>query len=233
MSTIDDLLERIFDGKHTAFYDEFEEWVRNSRRFQSFATGYQAKIKAKLKNARGESGLQDVRAELLAAAILLREERFTVEYERYAASKQRGPDLTVTFKTHTPFNVEVRRIRAVEGADEEAEARANKLVSVMCDKANQMPPGIINMLWLVGEWEISEADLNRAAAALRQAVERKDDSFFARRGFDGAGDFLKRYRQLSGIVVHQPGQCAVWLNAFARHKAPPELINAIQRLATT
>ena len=56
-----------------------------------------------------EGGLKDLRAELETAVLLLRDERFTLEYEKYVATKQRGQDFTVTFKTHTPFNVEVRR----------------------------------------------------------------------------------------------------------------------------
>src|SRR6185369_2610002 len=98
---------------------------------------------------RDENGMNDLRAELETAALLLREERFTLEYEKYAALKQRGPDFTVTFKTHTPFNVEVRRIRSLELDDENAEARIGKLMSVLCEKVRQMPPSIVNLLWLV------------------------------------------------------------------------------------
>src|SRR5947207_9376737 len=106
--------------------------------------------------------MKDLRAELETAALLLRDERFTLEYEKYAASRQRGPDFTVTFKTHTPFNVEVRRIRSVELDDGNNEAPTGKLMAVLCDKVGQMPPSIINLLWLVAEREISQADLTRA-----------------------------------------------------------------------
>jgi hypothetical protein len=37
---------------------------------------------------------------------------------------------------------------------------------------------------------------------------------------------------LSGIVLHQSGENVIWLNSLARHKAPPEIVTAIQRLAT-
>ncbi len=127
MADLDDLLDYIFDGKQPALYPEFEGWVRGSRRFRAFATSYRGKIRAKLKNVRDEGGMKDLRAELETAALLLREERFTLEYEKYAASKQRGPDFTVTFKTHTPFNVEVRRIRSVELDDGDAEARTGQV----------------------------------------------------------------------------------------------------------
>ena len=230
MLILDDLLDYIFDGKKPALYPEFEGWVRGSRRFRAFADSYRGKIRAKLKNVRDEGGLKDLRAELETAALLLREERFTLEYEKYAASKQRGPDFTVTFKTHTPFNVEVRRIRSVELDDADPEARIGKLMAVLCDKVGQMPPSIVNLLWLSAEREIAEADLTRTVMTLRRLAERKADDFFTRRGFESAADFLKQYRQLSGIVLRQSGENAVWLNSLARHKTPPEIVTAIQRL---
>ncbi len=230
MTTLDDLLDNIFDGQKPALYPEFEDWVRGSRRFKAFAISYRSKIRSKLKNVRDEAGLKDLRAELGTAVLLLREDRFTLEYEKYAAAKQRGPDFTVTFKTHTSFNVEVRRLRSVELDDGDAEARIGKLMAVLCDKVGQMPPSIVNLLWLMAEREISEADLTRAVMTLRQRAERKAEDFFMRRGFENAAHFLKQYRQLSAIVLHQSDENIVWLNSLARHKAPPEIVTAIQRL---
>ncbi len=225
MSTVDDLLDSIFDGKQPAFYSEFEAWVRGSRRFRAFAETYRGKIRAKLRNARSDDSMIDLRAELETAALLLRDERFALEYEAYAASKQRGPDFTVTFKTHTRFNVEVRRVRSGELG--EAETRVGKLMAVLCDKVGQMPPGMVNLLWLITEG--GEADLTQAAVALRQLAERKAEDFFTRRGFVSAADFLKQYRQLSGVVLHQPEANAIWLNSLARHPALPEIVAAVQR----
>jgi hypothetical protein len=232
MATLDDLLNDIFEGKKPAFYAEFEGWVGDSRRFKAFAIRYRGKIRAKLKNARADGGLSDLRAELETAALLLREARFSLEYETYAASKQRGPDFTVTFKTHITFNVEVRRLRGVESDGDDGEAHAGKLMAVLCDKVGQMPPSIVNLLWLSVEGKISEADLSSAATTLRDLAERKTEDFFTRRGFESAADFLKQYRRLSGIVLHQPGANTVWLNPLARHKVLPDVVTAIQRLET-
>lgn len=233
MSTLDDLLDDIFDGKRSALYSEFEGWARDSRRFRAFAISYRSKIRAKLKNVHDEEGMKDLLAELETAALLLREDRFALEYEKYAASKQRGPDFTVTFKTHTLFNVEVRRIRSVELDDRDPETRIGKLIAVLCDKVGQMPPSIVNLLWLAAEGEISEADLTHAVAALRQLAEHKDEAFFNRRGFEGAVDFLRQYRRLSGIVLRQSGENVLWLNSLARHKAPQKIMAAIRRLEST
>ena len=230
MDTVDELLDYVFEGKKPALYPEFELWIRGSRRFRAFATTYSSKIRAKLKSARDAGSPEDLRAELQTAAVLLREERFSLEYEKYAASKQRGPDFTVLFKGHTPFNVEVRRIRSVELDDADSQARAGKLMGVLCDKVRQMPPSIVNLLWLTSERQMTIADLNLAVTTLRGLAEQKEEAYFTRRGFLSAADFVKRYRRLSGIVMRQPGKDAIWLNSIARHPVPPEIALAIKRL---
>ncbi|WP_374685973.1 hypothetical protein [Promineifilum sp.] len=233
MAAPDDLLDYFFGDQQPALYPELERWLRGSRRFQTFAHFYRGKIRAKLRNARDEAGQKDLRAELETAALLLRDERFVVEYEKYAASKQRGPDFTVTFKTHTPFNVEVRRMRGVELEAGDAAARLAKLVAVLGDKVGQMPPSIVNLLWLIAEQGVVEADVAQAAATLRQLAEHKTELFFTRRGFESAADFLKQYGRLSGVIVRQSGEPVLWLNPLARHKTPPEIALALRRLAAS
>ncbi len=242
MTVLKELLDYSFDGSKPALYFEYAGWLRESRRFRAFATAQRDKIRAKLRTVRDEEGMLDLRAELETAVLLLRDERFTLAYESYAASRRRGPDYTVTYKTHTLFNVEVRRIRSAEaaeadgaagaeGADNaESGARTGKLVAVLCDKVGQMPPGIVNLLWLAAQQPLHEADLARAAAALRRRAEGKDDGFFVRRGYANATAFLRQYSRLSGIVVRGPGAIALWPNPLARHKVPPAIATAIQRL---
>jgi hypothetical protein len=230
MAPVDDLLDYIFDDRNPALRRDFDDWARASRRFRAFATTYRDKIRSKLRSARDEPSLEDLRAELETAALLLRDERFALEYERYAASKQRGPDFTVTFRTHTPFNVEVRRVRGVELDDGDPEARLGRLTSVLREKVGQMPPSIVNILWLTAERSIPEAEVARAATTLRQLAERKAEEYFTRRGFKDAADFLKQFRQLSGVVLRQPDEPALWLNSIARHRVPPEIVTAIQHL---
>lgn len=230
MATLDDLLDDIFDDKNSALSAAFADWVRESRRYKAFAIRYSSKIRSKLRNVRDEGGMNDLHAELETAALLLREPRFALEYEKYAAANQRGPDFTVTFKTHTSFNVEVRRIRSVEIDDDDSEARIIKLMAVLCDKVGQMPPRTVNLLWLAAERKISETDLIHVVTTLRRLAERKDEEFFIRRRFKSAADFLKQYQHLSGIVLRQPSDKVVWLNPLARYKTPPEIVNAIKRL---
>jgi hypothetical protein len=93
-----------------------------------------------------------------------------------------------------------------------------------------MQPGVVNLLWLSSENGISEADLTAALTTLRLLAERKAEDFFTRRGFTSAADFLKQFQQLSGVVLHQQGAELLWLNSLARHKPPPEMVNALRRL---
>lgn len=219
MSAIDDLLAAIFEHKRPAFYSEFEGWLRGSRRFRDFAHEYRNKIRAKLNNAKHAGGLDDLRAELQAAALLFGEQRFEVEYERYAAAKQRGPDFTVTFKGHIPFNVEVRRLPA----------DPSRLPAVICEKVRQLPSSIINLLWLAGG-EATTASVDAAGSSLRQKAEGSEDIYFETQGFRNAAEFLKSYRHLSGIVLHSANGILIWLNPLARHTAPSDLVAAIRRL---
>jgi hypothetical protein len=230
MTDLDDLLKYIFDGRKTPFTIEFERWARGSRRFRAFAASHRDKIRSKLKNTRDEGSMLDVQAELATAALLLSEDRFTLEYERYAALKQRGPDFTVTFRTHTPFNVEVRRVRAAELDGGDSEVRLGKLMTVLCDKVRQMPPGIVNLLWLASEAAIADDHLSNAVATVRQLAERKDEAYFTRHNYDSATAFLRQFGHLSAIVLSQPGGIIIWPNAGARHKLPPDIANAIKRL---
>ncbi len=239
----DELLDALFDDSLSPLRAELGGWLRDSRRFRAFVTAQRSKIRAKLKSARDPAGLQDVRAELHTARLLLSDERFTLAYETYAAARRRGPDFTVTFKTHTPFNVEVRRLRPAElrggdlaGEDAARSARplTDKLQTVLCDKAGQMPPGIVNLLWLANEGELAAAEAARAVAEaallLRRRADSKDEAFFTRHGFTSAAHFLRQYGQLSAVVLSTAGGQTVWPNPSARHKVLPEIGTAIGRL---
>ncbi len=235
MGAADELLDYLFDGgfrdgKESPLRADFARWLQISRRFRPFATTYRDKIRAKLRLVRDEGAMKDLAAELETAALLLRDERFAVEYETYVASKHRGPDFAVAYRTNTPFNVEVRRIRGVALEDQDGDARVGRLMGAMCSKVGQMPPGMVNLLWLVGEREIPEDDLARATSTLRQLAETKVEDYFTRRGFESAADFRRQFQRLSGIVLRNPSGLKVWPNPLARHRVPPEIVLAIERL---
>lgn len=226
MANHNDLLHYIFDGQRHTLYAPFDGWLKASRRFGSFAARHQNKIRAKVKNSRDPHGIADLGAELETAFIRLREQRFALAYGRYAATKQRGPDFTVTFKTHTRFNIEVRRLRTI---DERADDESHRLMALLCDKIGQMPLSIINM-WLTGEQAPSQTRLTHATRELRRLAADKAQTFLGRHGFKDTTDFLRRYNRLSAIIWRQMGARIIWLNSSVRHKTPPDLVKAIEQL---
>ncbi|UYN89610.1 MAG: hypothetical protein KIT08_11005 [Anaerolineales bacterium] len=220
MSAVSDLLQAIFGNKQPNFYAEFEGWLRSSRRFRDFAHAYRNKIRAKLNNAKHPGSQEDLYAELQAAATFLRPPHFALEYDHYAAAKQRGPDFTVTFRSRTLFNVEVRRVAV----------GPQKLAAIVCEKVGQLPPSSINLVWLAAADALGEAELAATHVQLRQAAESKEDGYFQNRGFASAAEFVKRYPRLSGIVLYQSGVQALWLNPIARHAVPRDLQSALRQL---
>jgi len=116
----DQLLEDVF-GKGNFSSPTFSCWIGSSPRFKCFVVEYKDKVRKKVTTAQKGSSdgeaLKDVLHELQVAYLMLRCDQFTkVEYEKYGTGKEALPDLTVTFETGLPFNVEVKRIR--EGPQE-------------------------------------------------------------------------------------------------------------------
>jgi len=230
VAPLETLLDELFDGKRPPLYHEVAQWTRTSRRFRAFAETYRVKIRAKIGRIRTAEEMADLRAELQTAAILAQEPQFALEYEKYAAHKQRGADFTATWKTHTPVNIEVRRVRSADLDLTDADARLVKLVHILADKIGQTSPSVINLLWLVTEEQIAQEDIARAMQWLRSTAEQKVDAFFMRRDYRNAADFLKRYQQLTAIAVRLPAEPFLWQNPIARHKLPAPLTTILLRL---
>jgi hypothetical protein len=237
--TTDELLDYIFLHNTHALAEQCQQWVAASPRFLSFADQYRDKIRKKVRGIRDEEGLKDLQFELEVAYLLLSERRFAVEYEKGGVGKQRGPDFCVTFKTHTPFNVEVKRIRASEAERPAEPPEYSRIASTTCQKIGQLPAGMINLLAIASDSGLYQGpDVAAAMAGLRGRAERRDEPFFTRRGFLGARDFLKQYQRLTAVLFHthaaggdgQPS--TLWPNPIGRQRLPDDLRNALQRLGT-
>jgi hypothetical protein len=227
-----DLVSYIFENRPHPLAPTFEGWLRESRRFKAFAEQYKDKIRRKLRTLPNERArLEDLRFELEVAYRLHREASFMVAYEPGAAHKGRSPDFTVTYKTHTPFNVEATRMQIAPtdtSPDTTISPLAYKLIEMMCDKVGQMQPGLINILITTSEREASEDDLKAAMTALRLLAERKVEPFFIGRGFKDAAEFLKQFRNLSAIAYVKG--TSLWLNSLAKHPLSKELTAGVRRV---
>src|SRR5215210_569292 len=141
-----DLIPYIFSNTRLPLAVQFAHWVNSSPRFRQFAETYRDKIRRKVRGITEAEGYADLQAELATAYFLVLERRFMVEYEKYGVGKQRGPDFSITYKTHIRFDVEVTRLRGLSGGQAEASLETGKLANTLCVKLKQLPPSMINVL---------------------------------------------------------------------------------------
>lgn len=220
-----EVLDALFEQPHHPLYPLVAEWVKSDRRFRAFAEKYRGKMRRKLRNTTDAANVADLQFEFEIGRWLLQESRFEVEYETFDA-RQGGPDYTVAFRVNTRFNIEVRRIRTREVGEE----RVRKLVETITDKARQMPPSSINLL-VISDGGAPGDELAQAGLILRGLAERKVEEYFTNHGYASAADFLRQYRQLSGVAFKGEGS-KLWLNPLAKYPLPKDLMLAIQRLPT-
>lgn len=223
-----DLLSYIFTNTRLPLAVQFSQWLQASPRFRLFAETYRDKIRKKVRNITDDAGCGDLGAELSVAYFLSLERRFTLEYEKYGTGKQRGPDFSVTYKTHIPFDVEVTRLRI--SISKEA-PEPGKLINTICSKLEQLPPSIMNILALItDEGEYASDDLVAALRLLQEHADGKDDDYFVRRGFQGVRDFRRYYGRLSAIrMATRDTSLVLWLNPQAKHPLPSDLANILRR----
>jgi hypothetical protein len=219
--SVDELCAYVFGPATHPVSGECAAWMAASARFRTFVADHRDKIRRKVRSIRDDEGLRDLQLELDTAYRLLQERRFTLAYEHYLAGKTRGPDFTVTFKTWVRFNVEVKRLRSAP--------QPGRWADVICDKLDQLPPSIANLL-LVASDAATAGDFNvaRAMAELRTVAERKDDDFFTRRGLASARDYLRKLQRLSAIVYRTDwdspdAQSLPWINSQAKHPLPHDV----------
>ncbi len=235
---VNELLTYIFSGSRYSFAARFAAWLNASPPFKVFAEAQRAKIRKKVQNIRDEETRRDLEAELATAYWLLQERRFALDYELYGAEKQRGPDFTVTFRTHIRFNVEVTRLRSgvAIAASPDPAAALPKMLNTLCAKLGQLPPSIINVLVLVADSDMYEAEV--VGVALRLLSDRaahKDEEFFTRRGFAGTRDFQRQYARLSAVLFRPfseagpPTPATLWPNSQARHPLPSDIAAILQK----
>jgi hypothetical protein len=183
--------------------------MEDNSRFQSFVLAHQDKIRKKL-SVDDEEARLDVRAELLVAERLLMDRRFAVAFETYGARRV-GPDLSVAYRTNERFNLEVTRVRSVEGLD------LGKLANVIAAKLRQLPGDVANAVVIVGrELELTADSVSQAMRLLRSRM---------------AGEVAAQYPRLSGVVVvdeaSEPMANSFWVNGEARHSLSTVVVSAI------
>jgi hypothetical protein len=223
-TAIDRLVQHLLDGAiENRLAGELAGWLAGSARFRTFAEGHRDKIRKKLHGAADPDARRDVRAELLAARLLLADRRIELAFETYGSGKL-GPDFTVTFRGERSFNLEVTRLhRAPDLPGYGAQLLA---------KLRQLPPSAPNAVLVAIEGESAAAfDVAAATHALRARADGKDEAFFVSRGFDGSRGFYERYLRLGGVLVWcetatGDARATLWTNRSARIALPERAARA-------
>jgi len=105
-----ELINYLATGLPKGCRDSLAYWFKTSGRFRNFAFNNRGKIRKKVQKPPTDEAKDDIFFELEFPYLMLLDDRFEVDYERYIGDGP-SPDFTVTFSQHTVFNAEVKRIR--------------------------------------------------------------------------------------------------------------------------
>lgn len=233
-----ELLAYLFDRKPHRLSGPLAAWMSESPRFQAFVETYRDKIRKKIRITRGPESVLDLQAELATAYWLLRERRFTVEYEKCGAAQTRCPDFSVTYTTSFSFNVEVTRMHSLPPAEANAAPPpetddSGRVTDIVCGKLGQMVANSINVLVIVAEGDRRDAlDLPALMLHLKQRAEGHDGRILGRHGFRDPADFFKHYGRLGAVALRdmQPDcDTVLWTNTEAKHPLPAPLRTILQK----
>ncbi len=234
--SIEQLTAYLFDGdRDSAMGAEVAGWLTSLPRFRTFTEQHRDKIRKKVRAARDDEALLDLRAELRVARLLLADRGIELGFEAYG-SQRGGPDFTLTHRATHRLNLEVTRLR--RRADV-----AGAAASILA-KLRQLPPSVPNALLLsvgdvrAGDVIAGDVDVAAAAKLLRAHADAKDEAFFVDRGMGGTRPFYERFLRLGAVYVlsdpqpaatDDPAPATVWVNASARIPIPRTSAQAVLR----
>jgi len=229
MST-DDLLTYLFDGQPHLLFQPMAMWLAASRRFTTFVTTFQDKIRKKLRTTQDQDSLLDLQLELETAYLLLQERSLSVVYEPELSKRIRSPDFAVTFTTSFTFMLEVTRVQA-----DPKNIVDERLADTIPSKLGQLLPRRSNTLLVAVEaMDLTPSTIRAAMLSIQQRVERNDSNFLQRHGFRDRADFFRHYQRLSEILVRGPHfevtkSIVTWINPQAEHPLPNKVRAALYR----
>lgn len=231
--TNDDLLTYLFDGQPHLIFQPMAMWLESSRRFATFVSTFQDKIRKKLRTTQDQESLLDLHLELETAYLLLQERSLSVEYEPEMSKRIRSPDFAVTFTTSLTFMLEVTRVQVDPTNTVELQ-----LANTIPGKLGQLLPQQSNAL-LVGieTMGLTSSDIRAAMVSIQQRAERNDSTFLQQHGFRDRSDFFRHYQRLSEILVRGPDfketkSMVTWVNPQAKHPLPSKVRTALYRSHT-
>jgi hypothetical protein len=231
---IDNLIQTICGSSDHPLAPFLERWCAESRPFIGFLQRYATKIHKKARLATDDDLLDDLLAELAMVVVLVRDRRCSVAYEHRMAKQMRGPDITVTFKTHTLFNVEVTRLRTPSTFVDNTPDASLKLARILCSKIGQFPPGCMNALAIMTQsGSLNDALIPATMALLDRYAQRQDATLFVEGRLNDIQTYLRQRQRLSAILHHSFDSdwmltsTTYWLNPQARHPLRHEIVQIL------
>lgn len=194
-------------------------WCLNSRAFLAFAEKNETKLRKKVRQAAEAGAASDLLAEWAVAAWLLPDRRFGVQYEPRRADGGRSADFGVTFRTTTPFQVEVTRLRP-GGSTLEV-----KLARVLADKVGQLASGTANLLVVILPHDEGTPALVNGALKLLNGADFTPEL---------CREFQRGRSRLSAVLLAGIDDLAdlhplhLWVNTQAKHLLPADLARFLQ-----
>lgn len=256
LAALQQLLAYLFDERPHDLATPVEYWLTSSKSFASFAQTYQQKIRKKVRTAQDAEEIHNLYCELRTAYLLLQERKFAVEYEPYTKQFGRSPDFGVTYRTNTPFHVEVTRLRAsslveqlagqATDGDQDSEDTAaiirryegRRLADTVCGKLGQLLSNTPNILWVwVQSPVMLELEVDHLLLGMKRRAEQRDMEMLARYGFRNPADFIHHYQRLSVMLIQnsyaQAGASPLaWHNKDARYPLPAKVRTTLHSLIT-
>ncbi|MCB0116034.1 MAG: hypothetical protein KDD84_18170 [Caldilineaceae bacterium] len=228
--------------------------MTRSKSFFSFAQTNQGKIRKKIRICRTLEETYNLYCELRTAYLLLQEPKFALAYEPAVKEKGRSADFAVTFRTHTPFHVEVTRLtvsqleqqvltseettNTAQSSDQTDALQRNesrRLADVVCDKIGQLSAETPNVLWVWSESSVVFGlDIAQVMLDLKRSVEQRDAVLFSRYGYEKPADFIRFFQRLSAVFIQDlsvqgAGHSFIeWQNNDVRHPLPAKVTNHLR-----
>lgn len=249
------LLHEICDDQSTPLAKPLQDWMVASKPFLGFVQTYVSKIRKKVRTCQNLEEAYNLYCELRTAYVLLQEPKFALAYEPAGKLPGRSADFAVTFRTHTPFHVEVTRLSvsqmeqqfhvsvqtsAVSTPADQTDVlqhnESRRLADVVCDKIEQLAPDVPNVVWVWTESSVIHGlDIGQVMADLKRRVEQRNAALYARYGYEKPADFIRYYQRLSAILIQDlPTQGTEpsfiwWQHKDVRHPLPAKVPNHLRR----
>ena len=230
----DELLSYLFDGQSHLLVQPMERWLGSSRRFSTFVSTFQDKIRKKLRTTQDQKSLLDLQLELETAYLLLQERSLSVAYEPELSKRLRSPDFAVTFTTSLTFMLEVTRVQA-----DSKNTMNLQLANTIHSKLGQLLPQHSNILLIgIETMHLKSSEIRAATLHIQQRAEQNDSTFLQRHGYRDRTDFFRYYQRLSEILVRGPDfeatkSMVTWVNPQAKYPLPSKVRTALYRSQTS